>query len=270
MDYAFNFFFTILTKFGWLGNWLFLLIAVAECVPFIGGFFPGGTLIYIGGFLAAQGYFSITDIIIFAAVGAILGDYSSYLMGRSGAKWLEDRKIIKPELMQSSTAFFIKYGNKSVLWGRFIGPMRAIIPFVAGVSKMKQAPFLLWNIIGAIIWALADSLLGYFSGNIIAIIIKRWSHRLGLVLLIVVLIGFIYWLVKRKGGHKLSQDLKVQSLKLNQKVLSLPRVQHFQEHHPVAAELAHTKTGQERLIWIFLGTALLISLYLLTLIIDLF
>ncbi len=270
MDYIFNFLFAILSKFGWLGNWLFLFIAVIECFPFIGGFFPGGTLIYIGGLLAAQGYFSIVDIIIFAAIGAIIGDYLSYLLGRRGAPWLEDKKIIKPELMASSRAFFVKYGNKSVLWGRFIGPMRAIVPFVAGASKMRQRSFLLWNVIGAIIWATVDALLGYFSGNIIAIIIKRWSHRVGWVLFILAVIALVYWFIKHKRGHKLHQDLKAQSLKINQKVLASPRLQSFQAHHPVAAELAHTKTSQERLGWIFLGTALLISLYLLTVIIDLF
>lgn len=268
MDYTFNFFFTILNEFGWLGNWLFLFIATAECVPFIGGLFPGGTLIYIGGILAAQGYFSIIDIIIFAAIGSIIGDYCGYLLGRHGVDWLKNKKIIKPEVIASSTAFFNKYGDKSVLWGRFIGPMRAIIPFVAGASQMKHRSFLLWNIISAIIWAITDPLLGYFSGNILAIIIRRWSHRLGFILLALAAIGLIYWIIKHHGRN-LRQNLRQETLELNRKVLSLPRVQHFQEHHPVAAELAHTKTGQERLIWIFLGTAILISLYLLTLIVDL-
>jgi undecaprenyl-diphosphatase len=265
MPHSLHFFFSILKDFGWLGNWLFSLIAFLECVPFVGAIFPGGTLISLGGFLAAQGYFKVGEIIIFAAGGAIIGDYCGYCLGRWGRPWLERTGLIKPELIQKSEKFFSKYGNKSVLWGRFLGPLRAIVPFTAGATKMKQRPFLFWNIISGIIWAFFNVGLGYFSGNIIAVLIRRWSHRLGLIILILIAAVLIYWLIK-KHGQKFPVYFKQQSSIFTEKLLSGRWFTTLDEHYPLVAEFSRTDTVQEQLFGIFLIALVLIFIYILTLV----
>ena len=189
----------LLVKFAWLGNWLFLVFAFIESAPFIGVFIPGATFISIGGFLASQNYLNAWDIIIFATIGAVLGDFFSYSLGRWGGAWVKNKKIINQTLLNHGEDFFNKYGNISVFWGRFFGPIRAIIPFIAGLSKMKQRPFILWNVLSGICWAILNVFLGYFSGTLVITIFKKWSGGLSLILIVFLTIALAYWLIKKRG-----------------------------------------------------------------------
>ncbi len=192
-----NYLLHLLSKFSWLGNWLFFILAFIESAPIIGVLIPGATLISIGGFIAYQGYLNVTDIIIFSALGAIVGDFFSYSLGRWGGQWIKDKKIINQRIIRQGEKFFQHYGNKSVFWGRFFGPIRAIIPFIAGLAKMKQKSFISWNILSGILWAILNVSLGYFSGNLIITILKKWSNKLNLVLGIIIILILFLWLIKK-------------------------------------------------------------------------
>jgi len=269
MENGLNLFLIIIGKFGFLGNWLFLFIAMLECIPFIGGFFPGGTLISIGAFLAAQGYFNIFDILLYAICGAIVGDYLAYLSGRWGGAWLIKKNIIKPELLAKGEEFFKKYGTRSILWGRFLGATRAIIPFFAGVSKMKHRYFMLWNIAGAIIWALFAATIGYFSGNIFFVVIKKWSHKLSLVLTIVIIGGIIYWLFN-KHGQSFIDYFKKQSRLFSQRIFNSRLLDILDDRYPEINEFSKTNKNQAFFFSLFLWLTALVGLYALTFILDLF
>lgn len=193
-----NLLLNLLKEFAWLGNWLFFLLAFIESAPLVGVVIPGATLISVGGFLASQGILNTWNIILFATIGAILGDFFSYSLGRWGGKWMKDKKVINHRLLMQGERFFIKYGNKSVFWGRFFGPIRAIIPFVAGLSKMKKRPFIFWNIISAIGWATLNVFFGYFSGTLVITILKKWSSGLTLILIIILVITLFYWFIKQQ------------------------------------------------------------------------
>lgn len=263
-----NLFFTILAKFGWLGNWLFFLIALIECVPVFGAFFPGGTMVSIASFFAAQGYFNVFDIAIFAALGAIAGDYLGYSLGRWGSDWLRRKRIIRPELTAKGEAFFKKYGPLSIFWGRFIGATRAIVPFVAGSSGMSSRRFLLWNLVSALVWAAYNVAVGYFAGNIISRVIKNWSHELGLALAFMAAAGLIYWLVKKQGRNLVSY-FEARSARFTTWLLANPWFVLFSRHYPVSSEFFETKKGQERIFAGLLLAALFLAVYALTLIMDL-
>lgn len=263
-----SFFFIILAKLGWLGNWLFLLIALTECVPIVGGFFPGGTLISIASFFAAQGYFDVKDIIIFAVIGAVIGDYTGYSLGRWGSGWLQQKKLLRPELIAKGENFFKKYGPMSIFWGRFIGATRAIIPFVAGSSKMSARRFLFWNTISAIGWALYNVGIGYFAGNIISLVIKKWSHKLGLIIATAIVLFLIYWLVK-KHGQNIGKYFKLQSNRFTAWLISNRWFSRVDNRYPVISEFFETKVGQERIFGGLLLIILLLILYILTILTDL-
>lgn len=265
MPHKLSFFLVLFRNFGWLGNWLFLLIAFLECVPFVGSIFPGGTLISVGGFLAAQGYFNVWEIIIFSTGGALVGDYLGYSLGRWGRPSLESSGLIKPEMIKKGEEFFRKYGNKSVFWGRFLGPTRSIVPFTAGAAQMKQRTFLFWNILSGIGWALFNVGLGYFSGNIIAVILHRLSHRLGLTILILVIIGLIYWLIK-KHGQRFSAYFRKESQLFMQRLLSGRWFSSLDTRYPLFSEFSQTDTVQEQLFALFLIALFLILVYILSLV----
>lgn len=260
----------LLIKFAWLGNWLFFTLALIESAPFIGVFIPGSTLISIGGFLASQGLLNVWDLVIFSTLGAILGDFLSYSLGRWGGKWINDKRIINQKLLKHGEKFFHKYGNTSIFWGRFFGPLRAIIPFIAGVSKMKQRPFIFWNIVSAICWAFLNVFAGYFSGTLILSILKKWSSGMSMILILVLTIATFYWIVKKKG----------QSLKTSFQTNSLNFIEYLSgkkwfrkivsRYHFINDFFNESKNPAEKIFGGFIIFSFLISVYILVLILDVF
>jgi len=261
-------FLSLLDKLGWMGNWLFLFIAAIECIPFIGAVIPGGTLIFVAGFLAAHGYFNVYDVLIFSTLGALLGDYSGYALGRWGGNWLRRNKIISAELITKGEEFFHKYGVPSIFWGRFIGAARAIVPFIAGSTRLKPKIFFFWNLIGAIGWAITHVLLGYFSGNIVAIVIHKWSHRLSIIVIIGLLVLFFYWLIKKHHQNIWRYYVRTSEI-LTNKLFVYSWFQKLTGQYPIAGELFQNQVNPLKVFSTFLASLILIILYSLVLILDL-
>ena len=167
MDYL-NLLMSTLESIGGFGYWLIFLIAFAESLAFVGTILPGTTLVVFAGLLASLGHFSVVILILFAAVGAILGDGLSYFLGTKGKDFFKnENKFLKLSHLEKGEEFFKKHGPKSVFLGRFIGFIRPIIPFVAGLSKMNKWTFLFWNVSSAFLWAILYLLIGYFFGGAI-------------------------------------------------------------------------------------------------------
>ena len=156
---------------GRLGQWGYLVIflgAMLESAAFLGLAIPGESLVLVAGFLAAQGLLDLDLLIITVAVGAALGDSLGYEMGR----WMGRPALVRygsrfgltEARVQSADAFFARHGNKAVFFGRFVGFARALVPFLAGASRMPYRAFLPYNLLGAALWASGVTLLGYFLG----------------------------------------------------------------------------------------------------------
>ena len=153
-------------SFGNFGYFLALFISLAESIAFIGMFVPGATFLAFAGFLSAKGIVNPILLAFAAAVGAVIGDGISYFLGTKGTRFFKDEnRILKTSNLERGQKFFKTYGEKSILLGRFIGPIRPIIPFVAGVARMDRKRFFLWNIISAILWGAGYVSLGYFFGS---------------------------------------------------------------------------------------------------------
>ncbi len=149
--------------FGYL---MVFLIALFESLAFIGLIVPGSTLIIFFGFLASKGYLSFGVAVWCAALGAVMGDYFSFYLGTRGTGlFQENNRIFKKSYLKNGEDFFKKHGDKSVILARFIGPIRPIIPFVAGLSKMNRLEFLVFNVFSGILWSVVTLLIGYFFGG---------------------------------------------------------------------------------------------------------
>jgi len=149
---------------------LLLIAAVifAESGMMVGFFFPGDTLLFSAGILAASGKLSIFWTIVVIAVAAILGDNTGYQIGRSLGKRLFHKKdsiVFRKEYIDRAEAFYEKYGSKTMLLAHFVPVVRSFAPVTAGAGNMNRKLFIIFDAIGDIAWTLLITLLGYYVGS---------------------------------------------------------------------------------------------------------
>jgi len=149
--------------------WSYLVIlffAFLDTVFIIGTIFPGSILIMVAGFLAAISSLNIFLCFIVVMIGVVSGDVLTYYIGTHGTNWFHsESKWLKFAYLKKGQKFFDKHGDKSILLGRFMGVIKAIVPFIAGLIRMDFKKFLYLNIISGVIWAVFYLGLGYFLGS---------------------------------------------------------------------------------------------------------
>lgn len=162
----------------WLQNFLFsltsgpsyytliALITLGEGLVVIGLFIPGSALSISVGALAYHGHGSLPFACLAAACGAILGDFCSYLIGSRGGSALIKNHLPQRylPLLRRSELFFAAHGGKSLLFSRFLGPIRGFTPFVAGALFMPFRQFVAYTVSSGLLWAIAYPGLGYLGG----------------------------------------------------------------------------------------------------------
>lgn len=182
----------------WAGV-LTMLIAACESLVVIGVVVPGIAILYGVGTLVGLGLLDLWPILGWTAAGAALGDGVSYWVGwrykeRLRTLWPMSKY---PDLIPRGEAFFNRHGGKSILFGRFAGPMRAIVPTVAGILHMPPARFYAIDITAAIVWAPAAILPGVAIGASLGMAAEVASRMVVLIVMLVVVTVLALWLVKR-------------------------------------------------------------------------
>ncbi|MGZ4713138.1 MAG: DedA family protein [Acidimicrobiia bacterium] len=149
-----------------------IVIIFAESGLLLGIIFPGDSLLFTAGLFASTNKFGLN---IFAVAGgafvaAVLGAQVGYWIGhRYGPRLFQrpDSRIFKAEYVERSRVFFDKHGSKAIVLARFVPFVRTLAPPMAGMGEMEIRTFTIFNIIGAALWALGVTLLGYFAGDLI-------------------------------------------------------------------------------------------------------
>jgi membrane-associated protein len=146
---------------------LFATIFIETGLVFL-PFLPGDSLLFTAGAFAALGSLNIFALLILLVAAAILGDTLNYWVGYLvGFKILSNPKMpIKQQHLEKTNAFFKKHGGKTIILARFVPIIRTFAPFVAGISKMNYGKFLLYNIVGGVLWVSICTFAGYLFGNI--------------------------------------------------------------------------------------------------------
>ncbi|MGC9602380.1 MAG: VTT domain-containing protein [Minisyncoccia bacterium] len=155
----------IITTLGYVG---LLAIIFAESGLFFGFFFPGDSLLFTAGLLAATHVLNLPVLLVLVPLAAILGDSAGYAFGAwIGPKIFtkEDSFFFNKRHIERSEEFYEKYGARALVLARFVPVVRTFVPIVAGVGRMAYATFIIFNGIGGLLWGLSITLLGYFLGN---------------------------------------------------------------------------------------------------------
>lgn len=183
---------------GWAGLAVFL-VAFTESLAIVGLFMPGTVLMFAIGALVALDALALWPTLILAALGAVAGDGLSYWLGRRYHMQLKVMWPFRryPRLMARGVDFFHAHGGKSVLMARFFGPVRPILPAVAGMLEMPPGRFLLVNVISALLWAPAYLLPGLVFGASLELAAEVAARLMLLLALGLALVWFSLWLVLR-------------------------------------------------------------------------
>lgn len=191
----------IIQQFGaWSYGILFSIVFVETGVVIM-PFLPGDSLLFASGTLAALGAFNLGLLIAVFFAAAVIGDTVNYHVGKTVGTSIPPNsflgKVINKERMEVAQNFFNKHGGKTIVIARFMPFIRTFIPFVAGASRMNYKYFIIYNVVGAALWVLSCTLLGYFFGNI-PIIKDNFSTVLILIIIISVLPAIISAIRARK------------------------------------------------------------------------
>lgn len=183
----------------WEAYLVLFLIIFLETGLIVFPFLPGDGLLFSAGVIAASSDMSIWVLVPLLIFAAILGNHFNYQIGKLIGLRIEHshRKLIRKYLVPSivkTREFYQKYGNKSIIIGRFFPVIRTYIPFFAGTVTFDFPKFKLDTIIGSAIWVPFFTLTGYFLGEITWI--KDNFEIIFLGLIIVTLIPFFYAAIK--------------------------------------------------------------------------
>lgn len=158
---------------------------------------PGETILLAAGFAAALGMFRLWLVMLIAAVGAVIGDNIGYWVGhyygRSFFTKFGKYVFLSPERLERMDQFFAKHGAKTIFVARFITGLRVFAAVFAGASRMPWRTFFVFNVGGAIVWAVVISILGNVFGHSWPIL-ERWIGRSGVIMLVTAIaVAVVAW-----------------------------------------------------------------------------
>ena len=240
-----------------LGKWTYLavgILAFLETGAFIGLVAPGETTVIVGGLVAGQGQISLLVLIAIVWTCAVLGDVTSYTLGRKlGREFMVEhgaRVKITEERLEQVEAFFERRGGMTILIGRFIGLVRAIAPFIAGASRMPLRKFLPYDIIGAGLWATTFCVLGFVfwrSFDQLTSWVSRGLFAFGLFVAVVVAIVF---LIRLQRSEELQRKTKAWIAEQLEKPLLRPVAPYLRAgYRKVVRPAAEASEAPARFVW---------------------
>jgi membrane-associated protein len=161
----------VIADYGVWTHLILFLIVFAETGLVITPFLPGDSLLFAAGTFAALGSLDLWLLGVLLIGAAILGDTVNSWVGA----WVGPRafggnvRFLRKDYLDRTHAFYERHGGKTVILARFVPIIRTFAPFVAGVGAMSYSKFILYNVVGAVLWVGLFVPAGYFFGNIPAV-----------------------------------------------------------------------------------------------------
>jgi membrane-associated protein len=196
---------------GYFGTWalvgLLVVIFIESGVLF--PVLPGDTLLFVAGMLAAgtaaagHADFQLWQLLVFIPIAAILGGQVGYFIGRylGTAMFKPNARFLKQRYLDEAHIFFEQRGPFAIVLARFVPIVRTLAPITAGAARMGYGAFTLFNVIGAVVWGVGLTLLGYGLGQF-EIIQKLLEPIFILIALVSVMPMFIEWYKRRRAAKR--------------------------------------------------------------------
>jgi membrane-associated protein len=198
--------FDIVQEYDKLTYLILAMIIFCETGLVVTPFLPGDSLLFAAGALAGAGLLNLALLIVILFCAAIVGDNLNFFIGNFiGHKIVDSKsKLIRRDYLDKTHEFYEKHGGKTVIIARFVPIVRTFAPFVAGLGSMTYRKFILFCILGNLIWILTFTLAGYALGN------NPWVKEhftlvtLGIigVSLVPVILGIIKARIQKKSNYK--------------------------------------------------------------------
>jgi membrane protein DedA with SNARE-associated domain len=183
-------------------------LVFGEAAVFIGFVLPGETAVLLGGFLASTAHLDIVVLCALVFVSAVVGDTVGYEVGRVfGPRVLRVRLIAKHSArIERAQAQLRERGGPAVFLGRFTAFFRAVMPGLAGLSRMPYPKFLLWNALGGFAWGVGFSLVGYFAGASYDKVASLIGRGTAVVIAVIVAAALVWWHFRRRRRDSAEQE----------------------------------------------------------------
>jgi len=162
---------TFIMEYGTLTYFILFAIVFVETGLVIMPLLPGDSLLFAAGALAAANPdgLNIWIVMPLLIVAALAGDNVNYFIGKRFGKEIRSRDrllFLKRSHLEKTEAFYRKHGGRTVIIARFIPIVRTVAPFVAGAGSMNYSQYIKYCIVGALLWVIGVSMLGYIFGNL--------------------------------------------------------------------------------------------------------
>lgn len=191
----------------WAGYVGLTAIIFAETGLLVGFFLPGDSLLVTAGLLAADPTFGLNVWLLGAilTVAAVVGDTVGYNVGRATGPRIfrrEDSLFFHRDHLLRAQAFYDKHGGKTIIIARFMPIVRTFAPVIAGVGRMEYRRFVLYNVVGGILWIWSMLLTGWVLARTVPGVAKHVEKIILLVVFLSILPGIIAWWRERRSKSR--------------------------------------------------------------------
>jgi len=189
----------MVTNYGVLVYLILFIIVFCETGLVVTPLLPGDSLLFVAGAFACRGLLFLPLLVPLVVMAAIAGDSANYFIGKYfGEKFFKDNsRFLKKSYIEKTNMFYERYGAKTIVLCRFVPIIRTFAPFIAGLGRMNLAQYMLFNVIGALLWVTTFLCAGYLFGDLPVV-------RESMTLLILGVIGLsvlpLIWTFVKESG----------------------------------------------------------------------